>query len=248
MSAGANSCKSVITKLIVQPCMTARRMLFAEINNQQGGHRRVGWREQSSFLNMLALDVYYLHSGTPAGRSLDDLINDVHCLGLWIFNRVLMALKPETTRGRSLKLVSAWEKPITCPVIGCVAKFAEQKECNRLIWKSHTSMTESQVVPSTTVHTASGERQPIWGVISTLDGATRQDSGGGGLYQCTVPGCSRSYETSGWLARHIKSSHGLAVPNDPITPPSAVITDVGLPIGEMAGAAILAVRAPSAKF
>jgi hypothetical protein len=65
------------------------------------------------------------------GRSLDDLINDAHCLGLWRFNWVLMAFKPDTTRGHSLKLVSAWEKPITCPVVGCVAKFAEQKECNR---------------------------------------------------------------------------------------------------------------------
>jgi hypothetical protein len=102
--------------------MMARRMLFAEIDNQQGvGRRRVGGRERSSFLNVLALDVKYLYSGTPAGRSLDDLVNDAHCLGLWRFNRVIMALKLNTTRGRSLKLVSAWEKPITCPVLGCVA-------------------------------------------------------------------------------------------------------------------------------
>jgi hypothetical protein len=38
-----------------------------------------------------------------------------------------------------------------------------------------------------------------------------------------------------WLAaRHTKSCHGLAVPSDPITPPSAIIADVGLPIREMA--------------
>jgi hypothetical protein len=240
-----------ITKLIVQPtCMTARRMLFAEIDNQQGvGRRRVGGRERSSFLNVLALDVKYLYSGTPAGKSLDDLIVDAHCLGLWRHNRVLMALKPDTTRGRSLKLVSAREKHITCPVPGCVAKFAEQKECNRHVRKSHASMTESQVVPSTTVQTASGnesgERRPIRGVISTLDGTAGQNAGGGGLHQCTVPGCSRSYKTPGWLARHLKSSHGLAVPNDPITPPSAVIADVGLPIGGTASAVILAGQSPS---
>jgi hypothetical protein len=68
------------------------------------------------------------------------------------------------------------------------------------------------------------------GVISTLDGTAGQNAGGGGLHHCTVPGCSRSYKTPGWLARHLKSSHGLAVPNDPITPPSAVIADVGLPM------------------
>jgi hypothetical protein len=49
----------------------------------------------------------------------------------------------------------------------------------------------------------------------------------------------------GWLARHLKSSHGLAVPNDPITPPSAVIADVGLPIGETVSAVILAGQTPS---
>jgi hypothetical protein len=160
-------------------------MLFAEIDNQQVvRRRRVGGREQSSFLNVLALDVKYLYSGTLAGRSLDDLTNDARCLGLWRFNRVLMALKPDTTRGLSLKLVSAREKPITCPVLGCVAKFSEQKECNRHVRKSHASMTECQVVPSTTVQMASGiesgERWSIQGVISTLNGTAGQNGGGGG--------------------------------------------------------------------
>jgi hypothetical protein len=138
------------------------------------------------------------------------------------------------TNSCSLMLVSAWEKPITCPVASCVTKFAEQKECNRHVRKSHAIRARSQVVPSTMVQMASGvesgERHPIRSVISTLDGTTGQDSCGS-LHQCTVPGCSRSYKTPGWLAQHLKSSHGLAVPNDPITPPSAVIVDVELPIG-----------------
>jgi hypothetical protein len=170
-------------------------------------------------------------------------------LGFGDLMGLLMALKPDAMRGRSLKLVSAWEKPITVLVIGCVAKFSEQKECNRHVRESHTSMTESQVVPSTTVQMTSGvesgEQRPIRGVISTLNGTTGQD-GGGSLFQCTVPGFSRSYKTSGWLAWHIKSSHGLEVPNDPITPSSAMTTDVRLPIGEMAGTVILAGRTPSA--
>jgi hypothetical protein len=58
-------------------------MLFTEIDNQQGvGRGGVGGRERSSFLNVQALDVKYLYSGTPAGRSLDDLINDAQGLGL----------------------------------------------------------------------------------------------------------------------------------------------------------------------
>jgi hypothetical protein len=67
-----------------------------------------------------------------------------------------MALKPDTTGDCSLKPVSSRHKPITCPVIGCVAKFVEQKECNKHDQKSHTSMMESHVVPSTMVQMASG--------------------------------------------------------------------------------------------
>jgi hypothetical protein len=42
----------------------------------------------------------------------------------------------------------------------------------------------------------------------------------------------------------INSVVGLVVPNDTITPPSAVIVDVGLLIGETVSAAILAGRTP----
>jgi hypothetical protein len=66
-------------------------------------------------------------------------------MGLQRFNQILMALKPDTTRGHSINHVTARHKPITCLVVGCVVKFAEQKECNRHVWKSHTSITESQV-------------------------------------------------------------------------------------------------------
>jgi hypothetical protein len=116
-------------------------------------------------------------------------------------NQVLMALKPDTTRGRSLKRVSACEKPITW------LNLPSRRNTIGTLWKSHASMTESQVMPSTTVQTASGvepgERRPIRGVISTLNGTTGQDGGGGGLHQYTVPGCSWSYKTPGWLARHL---------------------------------------------
>jgi hypothetical protein len=52
-------------------------------------------------------------------------------------------------------------------------------------------------------------------------------------------------KTPGWVARHIKSSHGPQVANNPITPPSAMIMDVGLPIGETVSTIILVGRAPS---
>jgi hypothetical protein len=90
---------------------------------------------------------------------------------------------------------------------------------------------------------SSTTKGPIRCVISTLDGTTGQ--GGSGLHQCTVPRCSQSYQTPGWLARHIKPSHGLAVPNYLITPPSAVIADIGLPIRETVSTVILAGGTPS---
>jgi hypothetical protein len=94
-------------------CITAHSLLFAEIAKDQPGQRqRVGGRERSSFLNVLALDVKYLYSNTPGGRTLDDLLAEAQGLGLWRFKQVLKALKPDPERGRSLKLVSAWPKPI----------------------------------------------------------------------------------------------------------------------------------------
>jgi hypothetical protein len=97
--------------MIVEPsCRVARDFIFSEIaKDQPGQRRRVGGREQSSFLNVLALDVKYLYSNTPGGRTLDEL-------GIWRFKQVLKKLKPDDERGRSLKLVSARPKPFTCPV------------------------------------------------------------------------------------------------------------------------------------
>jgi hypothetical protein len=58
-----------LTKIIVEPsCIIARDLLFAEIaKDHQGQPQRVGGREWSSFLNVLALDVKYLYSNTPGG-------------------------------------------------------------------------------------------------------------------------------------------------------------------------------------
>jgi hypothetical protein len=73
-----------------------------------------------------------------------------------------ISLKPDNTRDCSLKLLAARHRPIMCPVVGCVAKFAEQKEGNRYIQNSYASMTESQVAPSTMVQMSSGEAEEKW--------------------------------------------------------------------------------------
>jgi hypothetical protein len=92
------------------------------------------------------------------------------------------------------------------------------------------------------------ERRRAGGVISTEGGRTGQDDGGVTLYRCTVAGCSRSYKTPGWLARHINSKHsGLAVPHCPIIPPPAVVAGVGLPNGEMASAINMIGPTPNVK-
>jgi hypothetical protein len=69
---------------------------------------------------------------------------------------VLKALKPDAERGRSLKLVSARPKSLTCPVESCVAKFAEQKEVNRHLRKSHPNTTAGQAAPLAAVPLAAG--------------------------------------------------------------------------------------------
>jgi hypothetical protein len=118
-----------------------------------------------------------------------------------------------------------------------VAKFAEQKEDNRHVRKSHPNMTAGQAAPLAAVPLAAGgdeEQRHARGVISTQGGRTGQDNRGVTLYRCTFAGCSRSYKTPGWLARHIKSNYsGLAVPHCPYIPPPAVVAGVGLPNGEM---------------
>jgi hypothetical protein len=104
--------------MIVEPsCRVAQDLIFSEIaKDQLGQRRRVGGRERSSFLNVLALDVKYLYSNSPGGRTLDELLTEAQGLGIWRFKQVLKKLKPDDERGRSLKLVSARPKPFTCPV------------------------------------------------------------------------------------------------------------------------------------
>jgi Zinc finger, C2H2 type len=180
---------------------------------------------------------------------LDELLTEAQRLGIWRFKQVLKALKPDAERGRSLKLVSTRPKPLTCPVESCVAKFAEQKEVNRHVRKSHPNTTAGQAAPLAAVPLAAGgdeERRHARGVISTQGGRTGQDNGGVTLYGCTVAGCSRSYKSPGWLARHIKSNHsGLAVPHCPIILPPAVVAGVGLPNGEMTSVINMVGRTPN---
>jgi hypothetical protein len=128
--------------IVEQLCITAHSLLFKEIaKNKSGQCRRVIGKEQSSFLNFLALDVKYLYSNTPGGQMLDNLLSEGQGLGLWRFKQVLKVLKPDAKKGHSLKLVTAQPEPLTCPVAACLAKFAEQKGVKTNIWKSHPNTT-----------------------------------------------------------------------------------------------------------
>jgi hypothetical protein len=186
--------------MIVEPsCKVARDLIFAEIaKDQLGQPLSVGGRERSSFLNILALDVKYLYSDTTGGRTLDELLTEAQGLGICRFKQVLKALKPNAERGRSLKLVSAWPKPLTCPVKSCMAKFAEQ------VRKSHPNMSASQAATLAAPLAAGGDEEGrhARGVISTQGRRTGQDNGEVTLYRCTVAGCSWSDKTPSWLARH----------------------------------------------
>ncbi len=53
-----------------------------------------------------------------------------------LVKKSLKALKPDIARGRSLKLVTAWEPNLTCQANGCRAMFAEQKEAEPSSWSS----------------------------------------------------------------------------------------------------------------
>jgi uncharacterized C2H2 Zn-finger protein len=112
---------------------------------------------------------------------LDQLLTEAQGLGIWTFKQVLKALKPDDERGRSLKLVSARPKLFTCPFESCMAMFAEQKEVNRHVQKSHPNTTADQALPLAEVPLASGgdeEQRHPRGVISFEGGRTGQETEG----------------------------------------------------------------------
>jgi len=225
-----------ITKVVVQPhCMVARQMLYARMEVQPGdGTRNVSGRDRSSYVNVLTHDLGYLYSGQSAKQSFDGLMGLAHRMGLEHTQKILKALKPDEKRGGNLKLVSARPKLFFCPMGGCTAGFAEQKEVNMHVKKSHSVVAEPPVAPTVERQPIGGDglRLPARGVTSTEgertgDGAVVPNAR---AYPCPFPGCSKTYKASGWLANHLKSNHnGLAVPVDPESPCTAhVIADSGL--------------------
>ena len=191
------------TMITRPPSTTARQILFGEISQEQT-IRKVGGRERSSYLNVLTADLKYLNSGTTKVGDLNKFFELAFSMGPPHAKKVLKELKPDSARGSTVNLVNEREKIHSCPVEGCTAMFAEIKEVNRHVKRSHT---EADV----------GGNGP---------------GGGGNPNALNCPFCSRTFKTPGWLDRHVKSNHGLAVPNDPIVPPPAVIgVAVGVPHG-----------------
>lgn len=118
----------------------ARKMLYAEVSNQNGVKpKKVSGRERSSYLAVLDLDLRYLYSGKSSvqDKSLNKLLAMAWSEGPVKAKQVLKALKPDFSRGGSLKLVTARTRDLICPVEGCTGRFAEQKEVNRHVRNSH---------------------------------------------------------------------------------------------------------------
>jgi hypothetical protein len=64
----------------------------------------VSGRTQSSYLNVIDLDLRYLYSGGTAGKSLSSFLVDALLMGPPEVRKMLKALKPDIARGYSLKL------------------------------------------------------------------------------------------------------------------------------------------------
>ena len=92
-------------------------------------------------------------------------------------------------------------------------------EVNRHVKKLHWQLAVGPTVAPTVVP------QPSVGDVRRLstEGVTNTEgerTGEGNVQplsqvlRCPIPGCSKTYKASGWLAKHIKSNHyGLAVPH-----------------------------------
>jgi uncharacterized C2H2 Zn-finger protein len=206
------SCRriSFITKVTQRPsCEMARQVFFAEITHRLGRPpKRVSGRERSSYLAVLDLDLRYLYSGALMGQSLSKILALGWSEGPPFVKKMLKALKPDRLRGGSLKLVSARERNLRCPVEGCTGQFAEQKEVNRHVRTKHAVM-------------ASDTRPPVSDVVSVRNNESDRPT-----RSCTL--CSAVFKTEGWLKRHINSNHAeLAVSaNSNTRPPTVRLTVV----------------------
>lgn len=163
-------------KTITRPSSSmARQMFFAEIAGQR---RKIGGRARSSYLNVLKTDLQYLNTGAGGFGSLDSLLTFVHSAGPPRARKALNAIKPDTTKGGSIRLVKARPKEHTCSKEGCRAQFAEKKELNRHIRTKHEPRNSADP-------TGSGASLP---------------------FPC--PLCKAAFKTKGWLGRHFKTNHG----------------------------------------
>ena len=146
-------------------------------------------------MNVLRADLNYLNSGTTSLGDLNKFMGLAFSMGPPHAKHELLKLKPDSTKGSTVKLVNEREKIHPCTQQGCTAMFAERKEVNRHIKRSH-----------------------LEAVVASSGG----NSGGGLPNALNCPHCTRSFKTPGWLDRHIKSNHGLAVPNVPNAPPPSL--------------------------
>jgi hypothetical protein len=247
-----------VAKLVHRPsCEMARKILFAEVATQCGVvPKKVSGRQRSSFQNVLDLDLRYLYSGAPVVKSLDDILTVASCKGMPYVKHMLKALKPDFSRGASLNLVAARVRDLVCPAMGCQARFAERKEVNRHVRNNHPEDAGRYIIggrgtvpgpnaPSWNPNTTgeNGARVPASGVISARSDRTAnsrssspQGNTEGNSLACPVAGCSKVYKAPGWLARHLKSNHsGVAVPENPNTPPTVQVAVVGPAIAGESG-------------
>ena len=200
-----------VSKLVTRPsCEMARRLVFAEVAPQQGVEppKKVSGRVRSSYLNVLDLDVRYLYSGETCGKSLGSILALAFERGPPFAKQMLRALKPDKTRGASLKLITARARDLVCPAMGCSARFHEQKEVNRHVRNNHpvdavnptpggrgagpgsNAPLGQNCAPGSTMR-----RVPAEGVISTR----RERTGVGmeGKLPCPIPGCAKVFNTQG---------------------------------------------------
>ncbi len=107
----------------------------------------------------------------------------------------MKALKPDISRGGSLKLVTARTRDLICPVEGCTGRFAEQKEVNRHVRNSHHAHVPVQAarlaartrdMATRCVHT--DMRPPITDKVLVGDNSEVSRT-----LSCPIPTCSKVF-------------------------------------------------------
>lgn len=195
-------------------------MFFAEvITPRVAGSVKIAARDRCSYLRTLVTDMKYMCSAGGRLLSLDELLDEARTArGPPSAKRLLRTLKPEFARGGSLVRAVARTRGLLCQGEDCRFKTADLKALYRHIRNSHPEeknrlLASAQAAPGEKATTScdlprtgkDGRMLPVPKQVSLrVERIAKRKKA---VRPCPVPRCSHSFQTTGWLKRHLWNKH-----------------------------------------